>query len=192
LRSDRPELGRLLTSLASLDDPPLPAGGAGLRQAAVLALLDPSSSELPLLLLLRSSELRSHPGQVGLPGGSPSPGDGPLWRTALREAQEELEVPPDAVDLRGRATVVPTWNSGFAITPFVGLLRRRFQARPAASEVEAYFWFPLLPSGGRPPRLSREVRVRDASFEMPGYPHGKHFIWGATGAIVDDLLGRLA
>jgi 8-oxo-dGTP pyrophosphatase MutT (NUDIX family) len=168
------------------------AAGSSLRPAAVLALIDPSRADLPLLLLLRSSELRAHPGQIGLPGGSPSPGDGPLWRTALREADEELAVPEGAVDLRGRATLVPTWNSGYAITPFVGLLRYRFEPRAAASEVESYFWFPLLPGGGPPPRISREMKVSEGTFQMPGYLHEEHFVWGATGAIVDDLLARLA
>jgi hypothetical protein len=100
-------------------------------------------------------------------------------------------VPKGAVELRGQATVVPIWNSGFAITPFVGLLRRPFEPRPAADEVEAFFWLPLLPGGGRPERVSRRVTVPEGSFEAPGYPWGGHFVWGATGAIVSDLLTRL-
>ncbi|MGC2191709.1 MAG: CoA pyrophosphatase [Candidatus Dormiibacterota bacterium] len=158
----------------------------------MLALIDPGKVELPLLLLRRSSGLRSHPGQVGLPGGSASPEDGPLWRTALREANEELAVPSEAVELRGRATVVPTWNSGYAITPFVALLRHRFEPKASAAEVESYFWFPLLPGGGPPARIQREMTVSEGSFEVPGYLHQEHFVWGATGAIVDDLLARLA
>jgi 8-oxo-dGTP pyrophosphatase MutT (NUDIX family) len=157
----------------------------------VLALIDGGSPELPLLLLLRSSGLHSHPGQVGLPGGSPLPGDGPLWRTALREAEEELQVPGDAVELCGRATVVAIRNSGFAVTPFVGLLRRSFEPRAAADEVEAFFWLPLLPGGGRPVRVARRVTVSGGSFEATGYPAGEHFVWGAPGKIVDDLLTRL-
>ncbi len=165
---------------------------SSLRPAAVLALIDPTLAELPLLMLRRSSGLRSHPGQVGLPGGSPSPEDGPLWRTALREADEELAVPPDAVDLRGRSTLIPTWNSGYVINPYVGLLRFHFEPKPAAAEVESYFWFPLLPGGDRPPRIQREMTVIEGTFQMPGYLHQQHFVWGATGAIVDDLLARLA
>ncbi|MGC1185462.1 MAG: CoA pyrophosphatase [Candidatus Dormiibacterota bacterium] len=157
----------------------------------MLALIDPAQAGLPLLLLRRSSSLRAHPGQVGLPGGSPALEDGELWRTALREAQEELGVPPDAVDLRGRASVVPTWNSGYLITPFVGLLRFAFQAQPAAVEVESYFWFPLLPKGAPAARIERQMTLTSGNFSMPGYAHADHFVWGATGAIVDDLLARL-
>jgi 8-oxo-dGTP pyrophosphatase MutT (NUDIX family) len=158
----------------------------------VLALIDSSQADLPLLLLRRSSELRAHPGQVALPGGGLSAEDGELWRTALREANEELGVPPEAVDLRGRATLVPTWVSGYVITPFVGLLRFPFPARPAPAEVESYFWFPLLPGGAPPARTEREMTLPRGSLTMPGYAHAEHFVWGATGAIVDDLLSRLA
>jgi 8-oxo-dGTP pyrophosphatase MutT (NUDIX family) len=166
--------------------------GSALRPAAVLALIDPNQKDLPLLLLLRSSELRKHPGQVGLPGGSPAPEDGALWRTALREAQEELEVPAEAVDLRGRATLVPTWNSGFVIAPFVGLLRHPIEPVAAAGEVAAFFWLPLLPDGALAPRVSRRVTVSEGSFQVPGYLHQTHFVWGATGAVVEDLLARMA
>ena len=158
----------------------------------MLALIDASQPDLPLLLLRRSPNLRAHPGQIGLPGGNPAAGDGPLWTTALREANEELAVPPGAVDLRGRTTAVPTWNSGYTITPFLGLLRYPFQPRPAPTEVESYFWFPLLPGGELPERVRRPMKVREGSFEMPGYLHREHFVWGATGAIVEDLLARLA
>ena len=187
------ELERLLQSLQPLEDDEVGViEGSALRPAAVLALIDPSQNELPLLLLLRSSELRKHPGQVGLPGGSPSPGDGPLWRTALREAHEELDVPPAAVDLRGRATLVPTWNSGFVIVPYVGLLRHPIEPVAGAGEVAAFFWLPLLPDGVLATRVSREVTVAEGSFQVPGYLHQAHFVWGATGAVVEDLLARMA
>jgi 8-oxo-dGTP pyrophosphatase MutT (NUDIX family) len=187
------ELDRLLQSLESLEDDPVEViEGSALRPAAVLALIDPSQKELPLLLLLRSSELRKHPGQVGLPGGSPVPEDGTLWRTALREAQEELGVPPEAVELWGRATLVPTWNSGFVIAPFVGLLRRPIQPIAAAGEVAKFFWLPLLPDGVLAARVSRQVTVAEGKFQVPGYLHQAYFVWGATGAVVEDLLSRMA
>jgi len=186
-------LDRLLETLQPLEDDAVAViEGSALRPAAVLALIDPSRVDLPLLLLLRSSELRKHPGQVGLPGGSAAPEDGPLWRTALREANEELGVVPDAVDLRGRTTLVPTWNSGFVIAPFVGLLRRPIEPVPAAGEVAAFFWLPLLPQGVPAARVSRRVTVAEGSFVVTGYRHQSHFVWGATGAVVEDLLARMA
>ncbi|HVC39377.1 MAG TPA: CoA pyrophosphatase [Candidatus Dormibacteraeota bacterium] len=184
-------LDRLLRSLDPIEEASDPGEDGSLRSAAVLALIDPDRADLPLLLLRRSWTLRTHPGQVGLPGGTPAAEDAGLWQTALREAEEELAVPTDAVELQGRASVVPTWNSGYAITPFVAFLRRQFVPQPAGAEVDSYFWFPLQPAGGRPERVSRAVTVAQGTLEMPGYLHGEHFVWGATGAIVDDLLARM-
>lgn len=163
-----------------------------MRPAGVLCLIDPSSLQLPLLLLRRSSDLRSHPGQVAFPGGRQDPSDGPLWRTALREAEEELHIPSQSVELRGRASIVPTWNSGFAIAPFVALVRGAVDPRASLSEVEDFFWFPLLPDAAPAPARTERVEVPEGEFEVSGYRSGSHFVWGATGAILGDLLRRMA
>ena len=156
----------------------------------MLALIDPTAAELPLLLLRRSRFLRAHPGQVALPGGSQADGDGGLWRTALREAEEELGVPPGAVDPLGYLNSVPATRSGFLVTPLVGLLRHRFTPRVQASEVEAYFWFPLLDRSHQV-RMERRQVLRQPPVEMPGYAFQGHFVWGVTGMILADLLSRL-
>ncbi|MGH7697910.1 MAG: NUDIX hydrolase [Candidatus Dormibacteria bacterium] len=157
----------------------------------MLALIDARSADLPVLLLVRSGTLSSHPGQVALPGGGPAAEDGPLWRTALREAWEELGVPEEAVDLRGRASVVETPNSRYVISTYVGLLRADFKLLPAAAEVDDWFWFPLRPKEGPLRSERRRMRLRLGPREMPGFAHGERFVWGATGAIVSDLLRRL-
>ncbi len=156
----------------------------------MLALIDPSADALPLLLLRRSRLLRAHPGQVALPGGSQADGDGGLWRTALREAEEELGVPPGAVDPLGYLNSVPVTHSGFLVTPLVGLLRHPFTPRVQTSEVEAYFWFPLRDRSHQV-RLERRPVLRQPPEEMPGYAFQDHFVWGVTGLILADLLARL-
>ena len=85
---------------------------------------------------------------------------------------------------------VPVSRSGFLVTPLVGLLRHPFTPRIQESEVEAYFWFPLRDRLRRVRRQRRAV-PRHPGVEMPGYSFQDHFIWGATGLIVDDLLSRL-
>jgi len=156
----------------------------------VLALIDPSSAELPLLLLRRSHALRNHPGQVALPGGGRGQGDEGLWSTALREAEEELGVPPAAVTALGYLSSIPVTRSGFLVTPLVGLLRHPFTPRVQASEVETYFWFPLRDRSHQV-RPERRPVLRQPPLEMPGYAFQGHFIWGVTGLIVADLRLRL-
>ncbi|CAE6354001.1 unnamed protein product [Rhizoctonia solani] len=71
------------------------------KTAAVLLLLYVRDGHLRILLTTRSKHLRSHPGDVALPGGKTDPVDGNPVATALREAHEEIDhlTPnPDEVD----------------------------------------------------------------------------------------------
>ncbi len=164
-----------------------PAPQPGLRPAGVLALIDRQDDALPLLLLERHRGLRDHPGQVGLPGGAHDLGDGPLWRTALREADEELGVPAAAVEPLGYGPPVAVRHTGFLITPLVAALRRPFTPSLQPDEVESCFWMPLVTVE----IASREVETHLGHLTAPGYLHEDHFVWGATGIIVDDLRRRL-
>ncbi len=152
-----------------------------------MALLDRSQDTLPLLLLERDRGLRDHPGQVGLPGGAQDLGDGQLWRTALREADEELGVPAAAVDPLGYAPPVEVPHTGFLIIPLVAALLRPFTPRLQRDEVESCFWMPLVTAE----IVSRQVATHLGRLTTPGYLHEGHFVWGATGIIVDDLRRRL-
>ncbi|MHB8394603.1 MAG: NUDIX hydrolase [Candidatus Dormibacteria bacterium] len=163
----------------------------GLTSAGVLALLDPSSSELPMLMIQRHRGLRAHPGQIGLPGGAQEQGDGSLWQTALREALEEVAVPPTAVLPLGYANPVQVQHTGFLIAPVVATLRHPFVPVLSLAEVEAYFWMPLRDRSGQVEIVQRRVATRLGVFEVPGYLFEGHFVWGATGMIVDDLRRRL-
>ncbi|MBV8196064.1 MAG: NUDIX domain-containing protein, partial [Candidatus Dormibacteraeota bacterium] len=53
-------------------------------------LFDPAADTLPLLFMLRSSDLRQHAGQIAFPGGSVEESDRDVVDTALREAREEM------------------------------------------------------------------------------------------------------
>ncbi|HEY8378460.1 MAG TPA: CoA pyrophosphatase, partial [Nannocystis sp.] len=116
---------RLDDPLAPLDDP------APFRHAAVLAPL--LAEEVPgdgprLLLIERSNTLRSHPGQLAFPGGKPEEGDTDLIATALREAWEEVALPPGQVRVLGRLSPVPV-PTGYVIIPYLGLVDGPFEPR---------------------------------------------------------------
>jgi 8-oxo-dGTP pyrophosphatase MutT (NUDIX family) len=158
-----------------------------LRAAGVLALIDGRRAELPLLLERRSHQLRSHPGQVGLPGGSLTESDGTLWQAALREAEEELAVPPDAVSLLGYLDPVVITHSGFLMVPAVALLTRDFSPRAEPSEVSGWFWLPLLQAGTSVKDVVRRRHTSRGPLLVPGYLQGQDFVWGAARLVVDRL-----
>jgi len=106
--------------LAVRDPAGAPLAPDGLRPAAVLLLCDPAAPGVPLLFVLRSEELRNHPGQIAFPGGGAETADADVVATALREAGEELGIGAESVEILGALTTFSTVVSGRWLTPVVG------------------------------------------------------------------------
>src|SRR3954468_9596127 len=90
----------------------------GVTPAAVLVAIV-ERPEPTVILTLRPETMRKHPGQISFPGGRIDPGDDGPIAAALREAEEEIGLPPDAVEIIGLADVYRT-VTGFEVTPVVG------------------------------------------------------------------------
>ena len=142
-----------------------------------------------ILLTKRTATLTAHAGQVAFPGGRMDAGETPE-QAALREAHEEVGLPPDSVELAGRLPDYVT-GTGYLVTPVLGLLMPGFVPVPAAAEVESVFELPLsvLLDPEAPERRRAEFRGRMRSFWV--WPHAEHYIWGATAAILVHLAHRL-
>lgn len=142
-----------------------------------------------VLLTQRTATLSSHAGQVAFPGGRMDPGES-AEQTALREAEEEVGLSADRVELVGRLTDHVT-GTGYLVTPVVGLLAPGFVPIPAESEVACVFQLPLtvLLDPNAPERRQREYNGKIRSFWV--WPHAEHYIWGATAAILVQLAHRL-
>ncbi len=120
------------------DLPPIGDDDRSLPNSSVLAALWEEDGEARVLLTRRTAWLRSHSGQVAFPGGRVEPGER-LVDAALREAQEEVDLDPDAVDVIGRLSRLHTISSGAGIHPFVGLLRGRPRLTANPDEVDRVF-----------------------------------------------------
>ncbi len=184
-RSLREEFGRVLLNPA--DAMALEVHGA--TDAAVLVPVYVTGGELHIVFTRRRDDLRRHAGEVSFPGGRYDEGEADLQATALREAHEEIGLPPDAVEILGALQPTPTIATGFAVYPFVGLIEAgrtwELSAREVAEVIELSV-SQLRAGYGRRRLLRRGLPIRTDTYTVEG-----HLIWGATARILSDLLGRL-
>jgi 8-oxo-dGTP pyrophosphatase MutT (NUDIX family) len=163
----------------------------GARRAAVLVPILPAPEGARVVYTVRTDALRDHAGQVSFPGGSLEPGDGSPRETALREAEEEVDLRPDLVEVIGELDEVYIPPSDFLVRPVVGLLRPEAELVMAPEEVEEIFSVPLTelmsPKALKEVVWEREGRLYEVRvFAAEGYE-----IWGATAAMTAGLLARL-
>ena len=161
----------------------------GRTDAAVLVPLYPSGGELHAVFTRRRDDLRRHPGEISFPGGRYDEGERDLLATALREAEEEIGLPADAVEVLGALQPTPTIATGYAVYPFVGMIEAGRSWTPSAGEVAEVLELSLsdLVAGYARRRLVR----RGLPIRTDTYLVDEHLIWGATARILADLFDRI-
>ncbi|MEX0740715.1 MAG: CoA pyrophosphatase [Pseudohongiella sp.] len=172
--------------------PNQPIDGKNLRHAGVLipVIKAGAGTESRIMLTLRTQHLRSHAGQVSLPGGSAEAQDVDIIGTALREAEEETCLPAHAVQVMGTlpALIMP---SAFHVTPVVGLVDADVKLQACPIEVAEIFYVPtsflLNPKNYRV--ASMEFQNRERRFMETHYDGYR--IWGATAAILHHLAKQI-
>jgi 8-oxo-dGTP pyrophosphatase MutT (NUDIX family) len=174
--------------------PRVPPPGADSRRAAVLVPILIEGGEARVLYTVRRADLADHAGQISFPGGSAESGDGSLMETALREAEEEIDLSPGLVEVVGELEEMYIPPSNFRVSPFVGLLPPEAELVLAPDEVEEIFTVSLETLTA--PETLRKVlwRHEGHDYEVPVFavdgPSPRN-IWGATAAITAALLARL-
>ncbi len=168
--------------------------------AAVLVALVARSDGLHVLLTRRSEHLRDHAGQISFPGGRSEPGDVDAAATALREAEEEVGLRPEQVQVLGALPAYTTVTS-YVVTPVVALVQPPLVLKLDAFEVAEAFEVPLqflmTPAHHRRHQFSDENGQRQF-LSMPWQGRSaedlpsEYFIWGATAAMLRNLYSFLA
>ena len=156
------------------------------RRACVLIPVIRDAGSWSILFTQRAENLAAHSGQISFPGGSVENGE-TLEQAAIREAEEEVGIPPQSVELIGRLDDVIT-HSGFLVAPFVGIIHEPVEYVMQESEVVEIFEVPIetLLAEGSP-------EVRHVDFKGLTYP--AYFfrteqmeIWGLTGRMLKAFL----
>jgi len=161
---------------------------AGNPAAVLIAVTD--RAEPGVILTQRTETLRRHPGQVAFPGGRIDPGDDGPVGAALREAEEEIALPPASVEVIGTADRYRT-VTGYEVTPVVGVVPPDLALVPAEAEVAAVFEVPLaflLDSANHVEATAQYQGLERRYYEILW---GERRIWGATAAMIVNLSRRL-
>lgn len=160
------------------------------RPAAVLVPLIHRDSEWHLLFTRRTDIVNDHRGQVSFPGGVIEPGDKSPEAAALREAQEEIGLPPDRVDIIGRLDPLLTVTQ-FFITPVVGVIDGPVDLKINDQEVAAIFDIPVdwLLDDANVEIKPRESPYSDRPIPVIYFkPYRGEVVWGATARMTSQLL----
>lgn len=158
---------------------------SAVRTAAVLVpLVD--RDEPTVVLTRRTDHLVHHPGQISFPGGRIEPEDPHPVAAALREAEEEIGLAPERVEVLGELASYTT-RTGFSITPVVGVVRPPVSFRPDPFEVAEVFEVPLafVLDRANHQRHSREWQNTLRWFYV--LPYAGYYIWGATAGMLVNL-----
>lgn len=161
-----------------------------LRPAGVLAPVIIRDGVAELILTKRSSALKHHPGQIAFPGGKQDENDDDVVAAALREAHEEIGLPPNLVDVLG---ILPTHETvtGFQVTPVIGLVREEFVITPEPGEVEEVFFVPLSHVLKEANFSVQSRRWRGQMRSYYAVPYGPYYIWGATARMLRAWTDRM-
>lgn len=171
-----------------LSDAQFASDGRQTPAAVLIAVTD--RPEPGILLTQRPRGMRDHPGQVAFPGGKLDPGEDAVT-AALREAEEELSLPREAVRVIGTSDLYQT-GTGFDVTPVLAVVPPDLDLTPNPEEVEAWFEAPMSLLLDPESWTTNEVFWRGAMRTYLELDYEGFRIWGVTAAIISNLSRRIA
>lgn len=162
----------------------------GLRDAAVLIAIVDHPEEATVILTKRTEGLRSHSGQIAFPGGRIDPEDPTPEAAALREAEEEIGLSPDEVEIVAR---MPDYfaGSGFKIVPVLATVRPGLMLTINRDEVDDAFEVPLRFLMDPVNHARESLMWQERERHYYAMPFGERYIWGVTAGIIRAVYERL-
>lgn len=161
---------------------------SGARKSAVLILIYPKNEQNHVVFIQRHQYNGSHSGQIGLPGGKVEEGDDGLLSAALREANEELDIKRENIEVLGSLTELYIPPSNFIVYPFVAIQKFKPDFIPDTYEVKEILEIPLEHFLKEKSIVEERIRMSEnQTMKVKGYPVKNNVIWGATGMIMTEL-----
>ncbi len=157
------------------------------KKAGVLVLLYPKNQQAHFVLTLRKEYKGVHSGQVSLPGGKAEPHDKSLKNTALREAQEEIGVNLQEVEIIKELSPVYIPPSNFLVNPYVAQAMAPPVFKKEDREVAEILEVPFLELLNNENYKNQKVNVRGFSMSVPTFVLKEKIVWGATAMILSEL-----
>jgi 8-oxo-dGTP pyrophosphatase MutT (NUDIX family) len=143
-----------------------------------------------LVLTLRAKGLSTHGGEVAFPGGRRDPEDPDLMYTALREAEEEIGLPPGLVEVIGPLSPLIS-KHGIKVTPYVGIIPDFVEYRANDAEIAAVFSVPLEFFREDPREHTHRIDYQGQSWYVPSYRYDGYKIWGLSAIMIVELMNLI-
>ncbi len=159
-------------------------------KAGVLILLYPWKNQLHMIFTRRTDRVDFHQAQISFPGGRQEE-DESFKETALREAHEEVNIPPDSVRILGELTPLYVPPSNYCIYPVVAVTDKRPDFQPSELEVAEVIEIPLNHLLDPENRKREMWDYKGAELDVPFYSFKGDKIWGATAMILSELVELL-
>lgn len=157
------------------------------QNAAVLVPVIKRPTGLTILFTQRAKHMRHHPGQISFPGGKEDPDDNSLTFTALRETFEEVGIDKNKITTLGWLPIFQT-ISNFSLHPLVGLIEDISYLTLNPEEVDNAFEVPLEYFINRKNHHIIKPSMNNIKHSVHFMPYQGKLIWGATAAIIDQLI----
>jgi 8-oxo-dGTP pyrophosphatase MutT (NUDIX family) len=159
------------------------------KESAVLALLYPYDDDIYTVLMQRHVYEGTHSGQISFPGGKREISDRDLRETALREANEELSIDENKVNIIGELTQVYIPPSRYLVSPFLGYVTERPDFIPEPSEVSAIIEVPVSQflDPGRLKEKYHFIPTLNSDIKIRYFDIDEKVVWGATAMMLSEI-----
>jgi len=185
------EIKRVSIEAGPLAQPPKPKVALwpmpSLVKAGVLLPLFCKDGSYHILFTRRTDKVKRHKGEISFPGGIYDTSDGDLSATALREADEEVGIKPQDVELLGALDEVMTMTD-FIVSPFVGLIPFPYPFVLSEEEIAEIIILPLFDFLKEGVLSEEDWTYQEKTAKVYTYHCGGHIIWGATAKILRQFL----